>query len=497
VISGSSDKMEKLSGKRTRQTNGGQTADKSSRGMADKTCQEYQEGAFDALKEQDRQVYELIIKEYERLNNKLQLIAAENVCSRAVLAAIGSVIQNKTAEGFPGARFHGGCEVVDEAERLAVARAKEAFSAKYVNVQPHSGTSANLIVMTSILEPGDKILSMGLDQGGHYSHGSKASFTSRFFDVENYYVDKETYLLDYDAIRDKAVKVRPKLIICGASAYSRRINFKKFRETADEAGAYLLADISHIAGLIIAGAHPSPVNYAHFTTTSTYKPGGPRGGLILMGKDYDTKAKLPMVEFQLPISNRTSHIQNRKSNDIALWELIDKATFPGAQGTPYLNNITAKAVFFKETLSEEYKARQFKIIENAKKLAGNLLESGYDVLTGGTDNHMILINVSNFREGLTGATAQKCLEDCGIVTNKTMLPYDKKNTMLTSGIRLGTPIVTRNGMGGEEMARISAMIDAVLRRVKIISDSEYEIDETFRNESRDRVKELCSRFPMR
>ena len=478
--------------------------------------QGYHEGIFNALRKSDPEVYELITKEYERLNNKLQLIAAENICSQAVLAALGSVIQNKTAEGFAGARLHGGCEVVDEVEMLAVARAKEAFSAKYANVQPHSGTSANLIVLTAILEPGDKsarhtadkILSMGLGQGGHYSHGSKASFTSKFFDVENYSVDKKTYLLDYDAIRDKAIKVRPKLIICGASAYSRRIDFKKFREIADEAGAYLLADISHIAGLIIAGAHPTPVNYAHFTTTSTYKPGGPRGGLIIMGKDYDTKAKLPMVEFRLPISNRTSHIQNRKSNDIALWELIEKATFPGAQGTPYLNNIAAKAVFFKETLCDEYKARQFKIIENAKKLSDSLLDLGYDVLTGGTDNHMILINVSNFREGLTGATAQKCLEECGIVTNKILLPsdsgfslrqdkYDKKNTMLTSGIRLGTPIVTRNGMGAEEMARISAMIDAVLRRIKIISDSEYEIDEPFRNESRDRVKELCSRFPIR
>ncbi len=466
--------------------------------------QGYHEGIFGALAESDAEVYELITKEYERLSNNLQLIAAENLCSRAVLAALGSVIQNKTAEGFPGARLHGGCEVVDDVERLAIARVKEAFGAKYVNVQPHSGTTANLIVLTALLKPGDKsaknmadkILSMGLGQGGHYSHGSRTSVIGKFFDVENYNVDKETFLLDYDAIREQTIKSKPKLIICGASAYSRTIDFQRFREIADEVGAYLLADISHIAGLVIAGAHPSPINYAHFTTTSTYKPGGPRGGLILMGKDYDTKAKLPMVEFRLPISNRISNIQNRKSNDIALCEIIDKATFPGAQGTPYLNNIAAKAVFFKETLSEEYKARQFKIIENAKKLASSLLDSGYDVLTGGTDNHMILVNVSNFREGLTGVTAQKCLEDCGIVANKITLPYDRYSDTITSGIRLGTPIVTRNGMGEKEMAEIALLIDTVLKKVKIISETEYELDESFKNQSRESVMQLCSKFPM-
>jgi len=451
--------------------------DKSSTHTADKSGEAYHKGAFDALKEQDRQLYELITKEYERLQNTLQLIAAENVCSPAVLAALGSITQNKAAEGYPGGRLHGGCEVVDEMERLAVTRAKEAFGAKYVNVQPHSGTAANLIVLTALLEPGDKILSMGLDQGGHFSHGSSFSFTSKFYNVENYYVDKETFLLDYDAVRDKAIEFKPKLIICGASGYSRMIDFRRFREIADEAGAYLLADISHIAGLVIAGAHQSPVNYAHFTTTSTYKPGGPRGGLIIMGKDCDMKVKIG-------------------AEQITLCELIDKATFPGAQGTPHLNNIAAKAVFFKETLSEEYKARQFKIIENAKKLAKGLANLGYDVLTGGTDNHMILMNVSNFREGLTGATAEKCLEECGIATNKMLLPYDRKNSKLTSGIRLGTPIVTRSGMGAEEMVKISSLIDAVLRRVKIISESEYEIDDSFKKESREKVKKLCSRFPI-
>ena len=315
-----------------------------------RSFEDYHEGIFSTLKRTDRQVYELITKEYERLQNTLQLIAAENQCSRAVLAALGSVVQNKTAEGFPGARFHGGCEVVDDVERLAVSRAKEAFCAKYANVQPHGGTGANQIVITALLERGDKILSLGLEQGGHYSYGAKVSFTGKFFDVENYYVDKTSFLLDYETIRKQALKVKPKLIICGASAYSRTIDFKKFREIADEVGAYLLADISHISGLVMGGAHLSPVDHAHFTTTSTYKPGGPRGGLIVMGKDYDRKIKVA-------------------GKHIALWEHIQKSTFPGMQGTPYLNHIAAKAIFFKETLSDEYKARQFKIIENAKRLA--------------------------------------------------------------------------------------------------------------------------------
>jgi glycine hydroxymethyltransferase len=273
------------------------------------SSQAYHEGILSALKEQDDQIYELMTKEYERLQNNLQLIAAENQCSRAVLAALGSIVQNKTTEGFPGARYHGGCEVVDDAERLAVVRAKEAFGAQYANVQPHSGTSANQIVLTALLERGDKILSLGLDQGGHLSHGARVSFSGKFFDVDNYYVDKETFLLDYDTIRDKAVAFRPKLIICGASAYSRVIDFQKFRRIADEVGAYLLADISHIAGLVITGAHPSSIDNAHFTTTSTYKPGGPRGGLILMGEDYNKKIIVAG-------KNKT------------LWEHIQKTTFP-------------------------------------------------------------------------------------------------------------------------------------------------------------------------
>ncbi len=440
--------------------------------------QAYHEDIFSALKEQDSRVYELITKEYERLQSTLQLVAAANQCSKAVLAALGSIVQNKTSEGFPGARCHGGCEIVDDVERLAEARAKEAFGAQYANVQPHSGSQANQIVLAAILDKGDTILSLGVDQGGHPSHGGSGSLTEKFFKIESYFVDTTSFLLDYDAIREQAVKVRPKLIMCGASAYVREIDFKRFREIADEVGAYLLADISHITGLVIAGAHLSPIDYAHFTTTSTYKAGGPRGGLILMGKDYDLQTKA-------------------SGRDVTLWKHIQDATFPGVQGTPYFNHIAAKAVFFKEALSDEYKTRQFKIIENAKRLAGNLSDLGYDVLTKGTDNHMVLISTENFREALTGAIAQRCLEDCGIVVDAMKLPYDKRPALSTSGIRLGTPIVTKNGMGGEEMDKASELIDAVLRKVKIISDREYEMDESLRNDIRDKVKQLCGRFPVR
>ncbi|MCP4614619.1 MAG: serine hydroxymethyltransferase [Planctomycetes bacterium] len=442
------------------------------------SSQAFHEDIFSTLKDNDSRVYELITKEYERLQSTLQLIAAEGQCSRAVLAALGSVIQNKTTEGFPGARYHGGCEFADEVEKLAAARAREAFGAKYANVQPHSGTGANQIILAAILGRGDKILSLGLDQGGHLSHGAKVSFSGKFFDIENYYVDRETFLLDYDAISRQAHEVKPKLIICGASAYSRTIDFKKFREIADSVGAYLLADISHIAGLVMAGAHPSCVDYAHFTTTSTYKPGGPRGGLIVMGKDYESRIKAG-------------------GRDIALWEHIEKTTFPGMQGTPYLNNVAAKAVFFKEMLSDEYKVRQFKIIENAKALACGLAGLGYDVVTGGTDNHMVLLNVGNLRAGLTGLAGQKCLEGCGIIVNKNRLAYDKKSAAVTSGVRLGTPIVTKNGMGLAEMESISGLIDVVLKEVKVKSDSEYEIDKSLRDEVRGKVKQLCGRFPMR
>ncbi|MDH4239968.1 MAG: serine hydroxymethyltransferase [Phycisphaerae bacterium] len=441
------------------------------------SSQEYHQAILDALKETDGQFYQLLTREYDRRQKTLQLGAAENQCSQAVLAALGSVLQNKTAEGFVGARMHGGCEVVDDVEGAAVSRAEETFGAQYANVQPHSGTQANQIVLTAVLEKGDRLLGMAIGHGGHYSHGASNSFTGKFFEVENYGVDGDTFVLDYDVIRDKAIKFKPKLIICGASAYPRTLDFKRFREIADEVGAYLLADISHISGLVIAGAHPSPIDFAHFTTTSTYKPGGPRGGLILMGKDYVRKIKVG-------------------TKDVPLWEHIDEVTFPGVQGTPYFNNMAAKAVFFKETLSDEYRGRQFKIVENAKRLAGSLVDFGYDVVTGGTDNHMVLVNVAKLREGLTGPTAQKCLEECGIVVDMIHLPYESR-AAVADGIRLGTPIVTKNGMGSEEMEGIAALIDAVLKRVEVVSDGGYRIGGSLKEQTQGKVKDLCGRFPLR
>jgi glycine hydroxymethyltransferase len=387
------------------------------------------------------------------------------------------VVQNKTTEGFPGARFHGGSRVVDELESLAIERAKKAFGARYANVQPHSGTSANQIVLTALLEPGDRILSLGLGQGGHLSHGARVSFSGKFFETENYCVDRESFLLDYEAIRRQAKNFKPKLVICGASAYSRTIDFEKFRKIADDTGAFLLADISHISGLIMAGAHPSCVDYAHFTTTSTYKPGGPRGGLIVSGRDFD-------------------ELINTGNKQMPLWECVERATFPGVQGTPYLNHIAAKAVFLREALSDEYRARQFKIIENARRLAANLMTLGYDVLTSGTDNHMVLINVANFKEGLTGLTAQKSLEDCGIIINMNKLPYDRRKSTVTSGIRLGTPIVTKNGMGTGEMDIITGLIDDTLKKVEILSETEYSLDSYFIEQQKSRVEKLCRRFSM-
>jgi len=436
---------------------------------------EYHEGANEALRFSDSAVYDLIAREYERQQNCIPLIAAENQCSRAVLAALGSVVQNKTTEGFVGRRYHGGCGVVDEIETLAIERAKQAFEARYANVQPHSGTQANQIVFTAVLGRDDKVFSFGLDQGGHVSHGAKVSFTGKFFDVVHYSVDRGSFLLDYDEIEKKALETCPKLIICGATAYSRAIDFQRFREIADKAGAYLLADISHISGLVMAGAHQSPIDFAHFTTTSTYKSGGPRGGLILMGKDYDAK-----VETGGKV--RT------------LWQLVEKATFPGVQGTPYLNHIAAKAVFFKEVQEAEYRSRQFRIIANARRLAENLVNLGYDVLTGGTDNHMVLVNVSNFRDGLTGLISQKCLEDCGIIVNMNRLAYDTRSSAVTSGIRLGTPIVTKTGMGSEEMDDICEMIDGVLRKVEILNEREYRMNENFVKQIKARVEGLCRRF---
>jgi glycine hydroxymethyltransferase len=446
------------------------------------TSEAYHDNLQAALIQFDPEIHKLIAKEYERLQDTIQLLAAENQCSRAALAALGSILQNKTCEGFPAARLHGGSSVMDEVEGLAIERAKRAFDAKYANVQPHSGTTANQIVITALLRPGDKILSMATSHGGHYSHGFIDSVTARFFEIESYHVDRDTFLLDYDEILKQARRFRPKLIICGASAYPRAIDFARFRQIADEAGALLLADISHLSALVMGGVHASPIDYAHITTTSTYKPGGPRGGLILSGKDYDRKIKTASGETQL-------------------WPLIEKTTFPGIQGTPYFSNIAAKAVFFKEAVSEQYKARQFKVVENAKRLANALLKKGYNILTGGTDNHLMLVNVADSTGSpqadnssrLTGLGAQKCLEQCGIVVDKMLLPYDN-NPHGVSGIRLGTPIITKNGMGTAEIDEIAELVDTVLSNLK---SSGHTIDQSVADRVRKQARELAAEFPIR
>jgi glycine hydroxymethyltransferase len=438
------------------------------------SSKEYHDGLQAELKRNDPAIYKLIAGEYERLQNSIQLLAAENQCSRAALAALGSIVQNKTSEGFPEARLHGGSGVMDEIEQMAIDRAKKVFGAKYANVQPHSGTTANQIVITALLEPGDKIQSMATSHGGHFSHGSIDSVTAKFFKIESYTVGHDNFLLDYEQILRQARKFRPKLIICGASAYPRIIDFARFRQIADEVGALLLADISHLSALVMAGAHPSPINYAHVTTTSTYKPGGPRGGLILAGKDFDIKVKTA--------GKKTS-----------LWRQIEKTTFPGIQGTPYFNNIAAKAVFFKEAMSKEYKFRQFRVVENAKRLAENLVKNGFNILTGGTDNHLMLVNVSGLSKGLTGFAAQKCLEDCGIVVDRMLLPYDDR-LGVTSGLRLGTPIVTKNGMGIAEMDRIAEILDDVLRNVRPTGETRYSISEKLAEDIKNKTLALAHKF---
>ena len=437
--------------------------------------EEYHSELLEALKDTDEQVYELIEREYQRQRNTLQLVAAENRCSRAVLAALGSIVQNKTAEGYPGLRLHSGSEVIDDIERTVVERAKEVFGAQYANVQPHSGTTANLIVINALLERGDTILSLPSNQGGHFSHGSADSITAKFYKVENYVLDEESCMLDYDAIEVKAQQVRPKLIICGASVYSRVIDFERFREIADKAGSFLLADVSHIAGLVSAGVHPSSINCAHFTTTSTYKSGGPRGGLILSGKDADSQIKVG-------------------EKRMTLSELIDTSVFPGLQGTPYLNNIAGKAVFFSEMLSDEYKERQGRIVVNAEVLADCLTELGYEVLTGGTDNHMMVVDATRSREGLNGTIASRCLEECGIVVDRVELPFERPGSAAAGGLRLGTPIVTLMGMGPEEMKDIAYLFDEILRGVTIKGECNCEMEDGFAERMRGKVEQLCRRF---
>ncbi len=439
-------------------------------------CEAYHSGNVEQLKLADNEIYSLLQKEYNRVNNTIQLTAAQNICSRSVLAALGSVFQNKTAEGAVGSRWHAGCEVIDRIESVATERARQAFCAQYANVQPHSGSTANQIVFQALLRPGDTILSLDVDHGGHPSHGGADSFARRHFNIETYNVEPGSYQFDYYNILEKAKQVRPRMILCGASIYPRIIDFSRFRAIADEAGAYLLADISHIAGQIIAGIHPSPIDHAHVTTTSTYKAGGPRGGLILCGKDHDIKIETALGEQSLS-------------------QALANATFPGVQGTPYFNSIAAKAVFFKEALSNEYREYQSQIVINAARLALNLNQRGLDVLTLGSDNHMVLIDAGNLNTKISSIAAQQVLENCVIITDSFRLAHQSPEKP-AAGIRLGTPIVTARGMKEEQMDIIADLFTEILNAAKPLSDNRFALEPQAQNKYTERVRQLCAGFPV-
>ncbi|MCH8271881.1 MAG: serine hydroxymethyltransferase [Candidatus Marinimicrobia bacterium] len=423
------------------------------------------------LKKNDPELYESIRGEIARQRQTLELIASENFVSRSVLEAAGSVLTNKYAEGYPGKRYYGGCEYVDISENLARDRAKKLFGAEYVNVQPHSGSQANMGVYFTFLKPGDTLMGMSLSMGGHLTHGSPVSFSGKMYNVVSYGVDKEGERIDFDEVRRVAREHKPKMIVAGASAYPRDIDFAKFREIADEVGAYLMADIAHPAGLVAVGLHSDPLPHCHAVTTTTHKTlRGPRGGMIMVGKDYENP--LGVVA---PKSGRTKMIS----------ELLDSAIMPGIQGGPLMHVIAAKAAAFAENLKPEYKTYVEQIVANAKALAGRLLEHDFQVVSGGTDVHLVLLNLTN--KNITGKAAEEALEAANITTNKNMVPYDERSPFVTSGLRIGTPALTTRGMKEDEMMLIADYIN------RIISSPE---DLSVRKEVRISIGELCENFPL-
>ena len=404
------------------------------------------------LKKVDPEIFEAIKNEEKRQKYTIELIASENFVSSEVLEAQGSVLTNKYAEGYPGKKYYGGCKYIDIVENLAIERAKKIFKAEHANVQPHSGSQANMAVYFSVLEVGDTILAMNLSHGGHLTHGSPVNFSGRFFNIIPYGVDKDTGRIDYDILRDLAIKNKPKLIVAGASAYPREIDFSAFRSIADEVGAYLMADIAHIAGLIVADLHQSALPYSHFVTTTTHKTlRGPRGGLILCKEEYG--------------------------------RAIDKTIFPGIQGGPLMHVIAAKAVCFKQAMTPEFINYQKQIVINAKTLADKLVELGYNLVSGGTDNHLMLVDLRN--KGITGKQAEKALEEAGITVNKNTIPFDPQKPMITSGIRIGTPAVTTRGMKEKDMGVIAQMMNKVLNNTE---------NQKIKEEVRKEVESFCERF---
>ena len=408
--------------------------------------------SFEDIVKVDREVADAMNLELDRLNDNIELIASENVVSPAVMAAMGSHLTNKYAEGYPGKRYYGGCQHVDIVETLAIERAKELFGAEHANVQPHSGAQANMAVFFAVLNPGDTVLSMNLAHGGHLSQGSPVNISGKYYNIVPYGVSKDTKTIDYDEIRRLALECKPKMILAGASAYPRTIDFAKFSEIAKEVGAYLMVDMAHIAGLVAAGQHPSPVPYADFVTTTTHKTlRGPRGGLILCKEEYA--------------------------------KLINKAVFPGIQGGPLMHVIAAKAVCFKEALSPEFKAYQAQVVKNAKALADGLSAKGFDVISGGTDNHLMLIDLTSM--GVTGKEAEHMLDEVRITVNKNSIPFETASPFITSGIRLGTPASTTRGMNEEDMKEIAELIYFTI--------SDFE---TNKESVKKRVAALCAKYPL-
>lgn len=416
---------------------------------------------WEHVKQVDPEIYDVILKEWERQEYGLELIASENFVSQAVMEAMGSVLTNKYAEGYPKKRYYGGCEWVDVAETLARDRAKKLFNAKYANVQPHSGSQANMGAYFALAEPGSVLVGMSLSHGGHLTHGAAVNFSGQIYKVYQYGVDLQTETIDYNEVRQLAVEHKPKIIVAGGSAYSRIIDFKKFREIADEVGAYLVVDMAHFAGLVAAGIYPNPLEYAHVVTSTTHKTlRGPRGGLIL-------------------------------TNDDEIYKAINKSIFPGMQGGPLMHIIAAKAVCFKEALTDEFKEYQNQIVRNAKALAKALEDRGLRIVSGGTDTHLMLVDLNPLN--VTGKAAETALGYCHITVNKNTIPNETRSPFVASGIRLGTPALTTRGMKEKQMEEIADLIVTVLKNVK---DEDGNVDEQVAKSVSDRVMKLCKEFPL-
>jgi len=409
---------------------------------------------MDSLRQSDPAIHRLLVEEAERQESQLEMIASENFVSRPVLEAVGTVLTNKYAEGYPGKRYYGGCEVVDEVERLAQQRVLELFGADHANVQPHSGSQANMAAYFALIQPGDTVMGMNLSEGGHLTHGSPVNFSGKLFNIVAYGVDPVTHLIDYGKVRDQAMEVRPKAIIVGASAYPRIIDFEAFGEIARESGARMIVDMAHIAGLVASGHHPNPVPFSDVVTSTTHKTlRGPRGGLILCREEH-AKA-------------------------------VDKQIFPGIQGGPLMHVIAGKAVAFAEALQPEFKQYSGRVIANAQALAAALMEKGFDLVSGGTDNHLLLVDLRN--KGITGKDAEKALDRAGITVNKNTVPGETASPFVTSGVRIGTPALTTRGLGEDEMRTIAGFIDRVIANAA---------DEAMLARVRAEIRELCGRFPL-